>query len=600
MPRGRGLFVSVVAVLVAVLPFAVRLAAEETPRVSVIESTDSSELPSFQGEIDVSLVNLYVSVVDRSGDPVSGLTADDFRVFEDGKPVEVTNFHAIHRDQQQPIASGDLLATEPAGDEQLGRYVALLVDIASLERRNLKRLVPHLEEFIAEGIAQRDHFMIARNVGRLEILKQFTANEPSLRASLRRVGDVSAEGDSLKQRKRNLKRAIYRSDVLRAQNQGPGSMAYDLMYSRMMASTMLAQIENLRQQEYGRIRQALVAVDELLRAVAGLPGRKSVIWIGEDLAIRPAVDMYAVFFSQASVLQDFLNLKRPEIWGDELKLDREFQTVAATAQACGATVFIIDASDRDREAGSADFRPPSVESVIAAEMTGSMWTPGINPTEEWQLTEGANFMALSTGGMMFANCRDAQAVVDSLARHVATYYWLGYRRDGPPDGRRHDVRVDVAGGDLRVRHHQEILSRTRPQRLADLAFSKLRLELGSNPLEIDILAETPEPSDGKRFVQPVRINMPIGKLVLLPDAGSHVGQILVAVAVLDDDGNTAPPQLIRMRLEIPSDRYSEDAVASQVIRLLVKEGTRRIAVSVRDEVSGIEGSQAVTLPVQSL
>jgi len=102
-------------------------------------------------------------------------------------------------------------------------------------------------------------------------------------------------------------------------------------------------------------------------------------------------------------------------------------------------------------------------------------------------------------------------------------------------------------------------------------------------------------SDGGRFIQPVQLAIPVNRLVLVPDADRHLGQILVAVAVLDGEGNTAPAHLVRLRLAIPSDRYSEDAVAVQRIRLLMRDGTRRIAVSVRDEVSGIEASQAVAI-----
>jgi hypothetical protein len=89
-------------------------------------------------------------------------------------------------------------------------------------------------------------------------------------------------------------------------------------------------------------------------------------------------------------------------------------------------------------------------------------------------------------------------------------------------------------------------------------------------------------------------------LVLLPDGSSYVGQILVAVVVLDGDGFTAPPQLIRLRLRIPKHEYSSNKIATQRVRLLMKEGTTRIAVSVRDEVSGIEASNAIAMTDQDL
>jgi len=146
-----------------------------------------------------------------------------------------------------------------------------------------------------------------------------------------------------------------------------------------------------------------------------------------------------------------------------------------------------------------------------------------------------------------------------------------------------------------VRHHEQVLDRTEPQRLADLAVARLRLDVGGNELGLKVSLDEPEPSDGGRFIQPVQLAIPVNRLVLVPDADRHLGQILVAVAVLDDEGNTAPAHLVRLRLAIPSDRYSEDAVAVQRIRLLMRVGTRRIAVSVRDEVSGIEASQAIAI-----
>jgi hypothetical protein len=53
---------------------------------------------------------------------------------------------------------------------------------------------------------------------------------------------------------------------------------------------------------------------------------------------------------------------------------------------------------------------------------------------------------------------------------------------------------------------------------------------------------------------------------------------------------------MRLRLSIPSERLTEGAIASRSINLRIKEGTSRIAVGVRDEVSGIQSSTAMTLP----
>ena len=575
--------------------------------VSFEPADEPGALPAFRGELDVSLINLFVTVVDSKGAPVQGLAPEDFEVFEDGAPVTITNFEAIDRRELVPVDA----AVEQAGGEETppatapkGRYVALLFDNESLERRTRREVLRSLESFVEEGIEQSDSFLIALNTGSLEVVKPFTSNGPGLKAALRGVAEMPSAGDALKKSKRYLKRSVYNEEIYRSSQRAGGNAnqeggqlpSSELSYSMAVAQRLLTEINNVRQREYERIRQSLRVADELLRAVAGIEGRKAVVWVGEDLAMRPMLDVYNVWYSRMQPLASVMPVIEPAMWGEEVKLDREFEALAASAQASGATFYIIDASDRDRELATADFTPPSAVSVLLSESVGGgAWTPGANLADIRDLTEGAEYVAVATGGSMFGNTRDVDRVVDTLADQVATYYYLGYRRDGPPDGRRHDVNIRVRGDGMRVRHHDQVLDRTEPQRLADLAVARLRLDIGGNDLGLQVSLEEPEPTDGKRFVQPIQLAMPVDRLVLVPDADRHIGQILVAVAVLDGEGNTAPAHLVRLRLTIPSDRYSEDAIAVQRIRLLMREDTRRIAVSVRDEVSGIEASQAVTL-----
>jgi VWFA-related protein len=575
--------------------------------VAVEAAEQDAPLPVFRGELDISLISLFVTVVDSEGAPVPGLGKDDFEVFEDGRPVAISNFEAISR---RELVAVDARANEPeaamatAAGVPKGRYVALLFDNLSLERRNRKQVLASLESFVDEGLDRNDVFLIALNTGSLEIVKPFTSNGPGLKAALRGVAEMPSNGDALKKSKRYLKRTVYNEEIFRVSQQ-PGGFSFgagdqdsanELMYSISSARRLLVEINNMRRLEYDRIRQALQVTDELVRAVAGIEGRKAIVWVGEDLALRPLLDVYNVWYSRCVPLETVMTVLQPEVWGEDLKLDREFEAVAASAQASGATFFILDVSDRDRELATADFSPPNAVSVILTEAsTTNPWTAGTNLAEVRSLSEGANYMALATGGALYENTRDFERVLDTLADQVATYYYLGYRRDGPPDGKRHDVKVRVHGDNLRVRHHDQVLDRTEPQRLADLAVARLRLDVGGNELGLKVSLDEPEPSDGGRFIQPVQLAIPVNRLVLVPDADRHLGQILVAVAVLDDEGNTAPAHLVRLRLAIPSDRYSEDAVAVQRIRLLMREGTRRIAVGVRDEVSGIEASQAIAI-----
>jgi Ca-activated chloride channel family protein len=77
-----------------------KLAGVDFLRASVLDETnyEASDLLFLNGdhfgeEIDVSLVELPVTVLDASGAPVTGLTQGDFNVLEEKKPQKITSFN---------------------------------------------------------------------------------------------------------------------------------------------------------------------------------------------------------------------------------------------------------------------------------------------------------------------------------------------------------------------------------------------------------------------------------------------------------------------------------------------------------------------------
>ena len=61
---------------------------------------------SFFETVDVNVVNVEVFVTDKQGNPVTGLTAADFEIFEDKRPVALTNFYEVDL-LEALVASGD-------------------------------------------------------------------------------------------------------------------------------------------------------------------------------------------------------------------------------------------------------------------------------------------------------------------------------------------------------------------------------------------------------------------------------------------------------------------------------------------------------------
>ena len=66
----------------------------------------AAQQPTFQ--TTVNFVDVDVTVADAQGHFVSGLTADDFEVFEDGKPQTIQTF-SVHRTAPSNVPTGTVL-----------------------------------------------------------------------------------------------------------------------------------------------------------------------------------------------------------------------------------------------------------------------------------------------------------------------------------------------------------------------------------------------------------------------------------------------------------------------------------------------------------
>jgi VWFA-related protein len=73
--------------------------------------------PTYMEEVDVNLVELYVAVVDKSNQPVKGLTQADFEVYETGKKQEIAKFEQV---ENLPLTVGILLDTSGSMASSLG------------------------------------------------------------------------------------------------------------------------------------------------------------------------------------------------------------------------------------------------------------------------------------------------------------------------------------------------------------------------------------------------------------------------------------------------------------------------------------------------
>ncbi len=125
------------------------------PPDSPKQQANSEDQPTTTFKVNVKLVNVFTTVTDTGGAPVSALKQDDFQVFEDGEPQKIAVFH---RESELPLSIVVAIDTSLStrGDQKLElesarRFAhAILRPIDGLSLFQFSEVVDQLTPFTAD------------------------------------------------------------------------------------------------------------------------------------------------------------------------------------------------------------------------------------------------------------------------------------------------------------------------------------------------------------------------------------------------------------------------------------------------------------------
>lgn len=135
--------------------------------------------------------------------------------------------------------------------------------------------------------------------------------------------------------------------------------------------------------------------------------------------------------------------------------------------------------------------------------------------------------------------------------------------------------------------------------MTDRTLAAVTLGVADNPLGIELETQPQEPRDEGSFLVPVMIRIPIGDLVLMPDADHHAAQISVFSVVRDDNGGLSDVHDRVYPIEIANDQLlsAVGQHAGFVLGMVLRKGPHRIAISIRDNNSMMESTAYVDVDV---
>ena len=563
------------------------------------------EAPSTFGEtIDVRVVNVDVRVTDRDGNPVTGLEADDFEVRENGRPVELSNFfefsdglEASERERAASATRGGRRGDRPPSD--LNRFVPaeppppehrlslmVYIDNNNLTPTDRNRLLPFLRNFLSVQLSPYDRAMLAvYDQGRFEVALPFTTEAWRVAEATGEVAGVVGSRDRTESQ---------RLDILRELN---------IDYPPPRYNAVMELIRDFAAMVRSEVDVSIVNVENAIRTMAGLPGRKAILYISNGLPMRPAEDLFRAVEERFNDSRGRWRSASRGPFADARNADdpRSIDAASASLEA-----YQYDLSRRfDELASLANANGVTFHSVAAAgARISGMNTADLRFSTTIEFTRAANLeepllrLADRTGGRAIVNTRNFAGGFDRIATDLQNRYSLGYSPTHVERGRTHRIEVELTDeakrryrGRLSLRHRDSYVDKPASAEMADLTLAALAMEEAANPMGLRIAPVRGPGSelelDNGDIQSRMLVAIPIGPLTLAPAGGGHEARVRLWVQVIDGEGRVSevtehPVPVLVQEGEIENARQLSWPFAVDVV---TAPGPHRVAVGVRDDLA---------------
>ena len=370
----------------------------------------------FVVRVQTNVVLVDVRVTDKHGNPVTNLTLDDFRIFEDGVPQKITSF-SLENIGQLANATGENGApaiidlgklptiASPAQVNRLvqdHRLIVLFFDLSSMQVDDLLRAARAAENFTRNQMTPADLVAIATYSSDLRVVQNFTNDRDELHKAIEsiRLGESSS---------------------LAAQGE-TGAAGGTSASGEEVVTQDTSEAFTPDETEFNIFNtdEKLAALESLADLLRGIPGRKSVIHFSSGVQ-RTGVENQA-----------------------------QLQATTDAANRANVSFYTVDAT------GLVGL-PPGGDATSASPTGTALYTGSAVSSQFSNLEQGRETLAAlaaDTGGRTFYDMNDFAPAFTDIQEDNSTYYLLGYTpSDTRSDGRfrRIKVQVDRAGVKVQAR-----------------------------------------------------------------------------------------------------------------------------------------------------
>jgi VWFA-related protein len=522
----------------------------------------------YTERVEVTVANVDVVVTDADGNPVRGLTKDDFELFESGKKQAITNFTAID------VAPRETPSENPSGADEVARpparqprLIILFVDIGEIEPSRRVKFFDAVRSFLDGAFRDGDVVAVLAWNHRVRVVLAPTSDRRTLDTVIEVLGaPFGSKESAIADRLAELHVNQAEHDAALSLQLGLGGLS-DAKAERDFQEFITSE------ERCAAIKRKARELRNMLASFSRVELQKVLVFASDDMSLGPS---YGI---------DPREYRPPTCYTTS-----DLDLLASTANAYGITIHA--------------FHPPGARDSVKGPDRGGALPSANDPAplasgylRAFDEEGGLLLLARRTGGLSGAGPAVSAKLLERAARELDVYYSLGYRVTSPGDDKARKISVTTKNRNHRIRVRDSVVHLSNDSRISDLVTTNLYLPENN---EAKGPAFTVRMGAGKRdgrfVVVPVEILFDARALALLPSTkGKSKGAVSFFVTSGRELGDASDVTEIRKDFEIPTPAVDAPSNVLYSFAVRVRPDTRRLSVALRDNVSGDVGTRVVAL-----
>jgi VWFA-related protein len=403
--------------------------------IAVAVMCATSAFAQLHETVNVNVVEVPVSVADSSGNPVRGLTAANFEIYDNGKKQSITSFDKVDFGFKDAAGVSAITPLNPSAR----RSFLLLFDLGFSSPRSMVRAQEAARKFVTAAVQPRDLVGVGTidNDRGFRLLTAFTTDHDLVAAAIGNPGSFRGN-DPLQIGNRTFASEFSVPDDTGIREDEPQGSALSRMADAENRETRQRLSNSNEDFVRARVDRQIDYLGDLARTLRAVPGRKQLILLSEgfDAKYIQGRDARDTKGNQ----RDFDAAIKGQVW--DVNTDQQFGNASSQS--------MLDRMARSFRSSDVVLHAIDIQGVRVEDANSA--GRGANAGANLNSNAGLFVLSRPTGGEVFRNSNDLKSNFDRMLHAQEVTYVLGFQAPASIPGKVHELKVKLVNASGHVSH----------------------------------------------------------------------------------------------------------------------------------------------------